>query len=493
MASRAQGNTLSCIAEVARAVCTSSGQRPPDAGEAASMQSDLKEKVAPMAHATEEVPEKGEALQKAENVVERQGSLDGQMSQQSQSEAASPSEGSTKRDSPAMSPSATLGPGDLEVLRAQAIAAISAEMKRAASQEPDQGELPRDPSGPMSPRSDFTSVGELDVPDDAGDGGIMSLHASSTAPINAQAGLTGTSLPSGQARLEPVKELKDKTRFEKRHGAGPPGKVGFVNQGPFWTCDRAAVAMSKKQRLQKVAEDTMNAVPVDGGESQVKENPVLLQCGALTASASSIPGASQGESSGSQITRFIGNCIDLLANSLNVSADSAPPEEELTTVLLETKEQRLHWREFLSEAVSKSCASNLYSAFDVEAEPPRYARPPSSVPMPGSPAAAQKSAEVPLVAPNGAGWNESVAEAASSSSSSAACGAAAGSPSQGAASGAGDVAVSTPSSPTASAGLTTPCERETKGYAENKALPAAPESNDSEGIRSSGAGPPPAG
>lgn len=56
------------------------------------------------------------------------------------------------------------------------------------------------------------------------------------------------------------------------------------------------------------------------------------------------------------------------------------PEAEISTVHIETWEQRLDWRSFLSEAVASSKARQLWADFDVEAEPPHYARPPPSTP-----------------------------------------------------------------------------------------------------------------
>jgi len=47
-------------------------------------------------------------------------------------------------------------------------------------------------------------------------------------------------------------------------------------------------------------------------------------------------------------------------------------------IAMETKEQRLQWRDFLTEAVSKHCASALYMQYDVQADPPNYARAPPS-------------------------------------------------------------------------------------------------------------------
>jgi len=74
-------------------------------------------------------------------------------------------------------------------------------------------------------------------------------------------------------------------------------------------------------------------------------------------------------------------------------------EEELTTVHISSWEQRLDWRSFLSEAVASSLARQAFMNFDVEAEPPAYARPP-----PSSKATSKQQTGNRCVAPNGSGW-----------------------------------------------------------------------------------------
>lgn len=56
------------------------------------------------------------------------------------------------------------------------------------------------------------------------------------------------------------------------------------------------------------------------------------------------------------------------------------PENEIMTVPLRTKEQRVDWRDFLCEMVATKKASSLFLLYDVEADPPRYARPPPADP-----------------------------------------------------------------------------------------------------------------
>jgi len=183
------------------------------------------------------------------------------------------------------------------------------------------------------------------------------------------------------------------------HGSVRPTTVGFNGKGPFWTCDREAVQSLREKRRGK------NSLANGDGASR----PGDQACGSATACIESTSENCAQGSITSRATRFLGSCVDMLAGALSASADASPPDSELTTVLLETKEQRLHWREFLCESVSKSSATNLYSAFDVEAEPPRYARPPVSSAIPPQSAQEAPAAAVHLVAPHGAGWSESTA------------------------------------------------------------------------------------
>lgn len=112
---------------------------------------------------------------------------------------------------------------------------------------------------------------------------------------------------------------------------------------------------------------------------------------------------------GSGLSAIFQTCIDMLSGAVDVPAIMDPPDEELTTIRFETKEQRLQWREFLSEAVSKSNAGFLFRLYDVEAEPPRFAKPPPSV-LPYSEHFAKTYRDLygrtppHIVAPVGAGW-----------------------------------------------------------------------------------------
>mmetsp|Transcript_31270 Transcript_31270/g.71399 ORF Transcript_31270/g.71399 Transcript_31270/m.71399 type:complete len:264 (+) Transcript_31270:145-936(+) len=56
------------------------------------------------------------------------------------------------------------------------------------------------------------------------------------------------------------------------------------------------------------------------------------------------------------------------------------PDADLSTVQFSTRQQRLDWRDFLCEIVATSQVSSLFTLFDVEADPPVYAKPPRSQP-----------------------------------------------------------------------------------------------------------------
>mmetsp|Transcript_64495 Transcript_64495/g.114648 ORF Transcript_64495/g.114648 Transcript_64495/m.114648 type:complete len:396 (+) Transcript_64495:67-1254(+) len=82
-------------------------------------------------------------------------------------------------------------------------------------------------------------------------------------------------------------------------------------------------------------------------------------------------------------------------------------EEHITSIDLNTEEQRIDWRDYLCEVVASKRAVSLYQLYDVEADPPHYARPPPSVPQPDSISRAYAQMgrlPLPCIAPNGTGW-----------------------------------------------------------------------------------------
>jgi len=79
------------------------------------------------------------------------------------------------------------------------------------------------------------------------------------------------------------------------------------------------------------------------------------------------------------------HCLSDVVDAADHDEELRIPEAELTMVHIQSWEQKLDWRSFLGEAVASSKARQLFVAFDVEAEPPSYAKPPlSSRPEPGS-------------------------------------------------------------------------------------------------------------
>lgn len=97
-------------------------------------------------------------------------------------------------------------------------------------------------------------------------------------------------------------------------------------------------------------------------------------------------------------------CLQDAVLAVDRECEIEVPDSELMTVQLWTREQRLDWRDFLCEAVAGRKAAVLFSKFDVDAEPPAYARPPPSVPRRWLRAAGPGCA-VHCVAPHGAGWS----------------------------------------------------------------------------------------
>lgn len=101
------------------------------------------------------------------------------------------------------------------------------------------------------------------------------------------------------------------------------------------------------------------------------------------------------------------HCLQDAAAAIEYVAEIEVPEQELMTVQLRTREQRLDWRDFLCEAVAGRKAAGLYQLYDSEADPPPYLKPPpSSVGPESADRWYQHSKEVtPLlcVAPDGAG------------------------------------------------------------------------------------------
>jgi len=144
------------------------------------------------------------------------------------------------------------------------------------------------------------------------------------------------------------------------HGVVSPVAIGFVGHGPFWTV---------------------------GAPLRTQENsgPTERKCTSGSMTDTVVRSRSSDNEASSIITSIIDGCCEVVTDTMSIVNDTAPPEHELTTVVMETEEQRVHWRDFLSEAVSKECASALFSSYDIDSDPPQYARPPLSCMNPETP------------------------------------------------------------------------------------------------------------
>jgi len=206
------------------------------------------------------------------------------------------------------------------------------------------------------------------------------------------------------------------------HGTDRICGVGFVGQGPFWfgsAPQRGLLGGRANGSPASQCGKSATAAPDD--RSGTHRGPAAATTAPVTApEATAAPTTAwhdsfrRGDMPGNGAS-VVGQCLELLAKAVDAAADAAPPETELTAVRLETKEQRLQWRDFLIETVSKRCANSLYESYDVEAEPPGYAKPPLSarqavasegVSIPHA-APNRSSPQLPptVVAPHGAGWS----------------------------------------------------------------------------------------
>lgn len=100
--------------------------------------------------------------------------------------------------------------------------------------------------------------------------------------------------------------------------------------------------------------------------------------------------------------RCISDAVDAAAGAplrcISDAVDAADRDQEieiladdLTTVHISSLEQRLDWQGFLTSAAATSLARKAFKSFDVEAEPPAYARPPPSARAPHGEGATQLS------------------------------------------------------------------------------------------------------
>jgi len=84
-------------------------------------------------------------------------------------------------------------------------------------------------------------------------------------------------------------------------------------------------------------------------------------------------------------------CISDVVDAADLDLEIEVREDDLTTVHISSLEQRLDWQGFLTQAATSSLARKAFKNFDVEAEPPAYARPPPSARGPPGKGVAQAS------------------------------------------------------------------------------------------------------
>lgn len=71
-------------------------------------------------------------------------------------------------------------------------------------------------------------------------------------------------------------------------------------------------------------------------------------------------------------------CLGDVVHAIDAETEMTVSDADLTMVHIQSWEQKLDWRSFLSEAVATGKAREIFRLFDVEAEPPPYLRPPPS-------------------------------------------------------------------------------------------------------------------
>lgn len=71
-------------------------------------------------------------------------------------------------------------------------------------------------------------------------------------------------------------------------------------------------------------------------------------------------------------------CLGDALHAVDAETELQMSDADLTMVHIQSWEQKLDWRSFLSEAVAARKAREIFRAFDAEADPPPFARPPTS-------------------------------------------------------------------------------------------------------------------
>mmetsp|Transcript_7365 Transcript_7365/g.16120 ORF Transcript_7365/g.16120 Transcript_7365/m.16120 type:complete len:962 (-) Transcript_7365:245-3130(-) len=180
--------------------------------------------------------------------------------------------------------------------------------------------------------------------------------------------------------------------------------TGYLGSGPFWTCGNTPIRNSSRRHSRAGSRQGSRPgvpaipAPLPGAQDGLLGRVRTAVCQGITVcgnprtsspidlpSARRASGAAGSSAEGVvgmpslQVEALISGCMGMLATALDVpGGKDQVPDNELSTISLETKEQRLMWRDFLSEAVSQSCTSRLFASYDVEASPGHYPRPPPS-------------------------------------------------------------------------------------------------------------------
>lgn len=268
---------------------------------------------------------------------------------------------------------------------------------------PKQGELPRSQS--------FTA-GHSGRGEDPGNPGNLS----SAAQQDAASSNLPTAGPAVPLRPMELRELSTEVPREpswpsdgpsswKQAEASTPTSVSSRAQaaaGESHTSGTAQGSRSDNPAWEVSPSSKVEAVEVPEPDNKHKctpKNPFWVQPEVIQKKPSSrrsrLGHHQEGCDSGAALLRCLSDVVD--AGDRNHEIEIA--EEELTTVHISSWEQRLDWRSFLSEAVASSLARQAFQNFDVEAEPPAYARPP-----PSSKESSKQQTGNRCVAPNGSGW-----------------------------------------------------------------------------------------
>lgn len=223
--------------------------------------------------------------------------------------------------------------------------------------------------------SQSTSVGSCTMDDSTGSSSHIdapSADAPTKELVNASAALPEIQLDPLAAPVSAVSDFRigaHDTASRAERTLNIQDRFPEASQGPFWSASMTPRGRaSRTSALHPVAQN-------------VSENTPLL----------------------AQVTSLATSCVRLMSQTLDITPEVSIDDSELTTIRMETKEQRMQWRDFLSDSVSQFRANFLFNSYDVESSPGQYSRPPLSD-IQGSNTVSWYGAPMPrIVAPMGAG------------------------------------------------------------------------------------------